>query len=186
MIDLKKKVLPNTVTVGGRAFSIYTDYRIWLRFVVEFEHWQKKGLKGTLDIKYLFKNEIPVFECKADYDGIFDFAFPKNVIPHSDSSRGEQVLFYDVDGDYIYSAFMQQYGIDLIDIKELHWHKFKALLNGIGKPTKLNEIMSYRAYTGEHVKAEDQYRKLKEAWMPPYIPTEEEIEAEKEFEDYFG
>ena len=130
--------------------------------------------------------EIPIFECKADYDGIFDFAFPKNVIPHSDSSRGEQVLFYDVDGDYIYSAFMQQYGIDLIDIKELHWHKFKALLNGIGKPTKLNEIMSYRAYTGEHVKAEDQYRKLREAWMPPYIPTEEEMEAEKEFEDYFG
>jgi len=36
MIDLTKKVLPNTVMVGGRAFRIDTDYRTWLRFLIEY------------------------------------------------------------------------------------------------------------------------------------------------------
>lgn len=187
MMDLTKKSLPNTVMVGGRDFSIYTDFRIWLRFCIEFSNWQKNGMKGALDIKYLFKNEIPVFQLPDDYNSIMEFAFPRNVVPHYEEDGGEQVLFYEIDGDYIFSAFYQQYGIDLLEVKELHWHKFKALLNGISKPTKLNEIMGYRSYTGEKNKdMDEQYRKIKEAWLPPYVPTEEELEAEKEFNEYFG
>ena len=37
MIDLTKKALPNTVTVDGTAFSIYTDFRLWMRFEIEAE-----------------------------------------------------------------------------------------------------------------------------------------------------
>ena len=47
--------------------------------------------------------------------------------------------------------------------------------------------MGYRAYTGEKVKNEAQiYRKLKDMWMPPYEETEEEKQAEEEFNSYFG
>ena len=43
------------------------------------------------------------------------------------------------------------------------------------------------AYTGEKVKNEAQiYRKLKDMWMPPYEETEEEKQAEEEFNSYFG
>lgn len=186
MMNLTKKSLPNTVRVGGRDFSIYTDYRIWLRFCIEFSNWQKSGMKNELDIKYLFKNELPTFYIPSDYDSILDFAFPKNVLPTSnDNDHGDQTLYFEYDGDYIYAAFFQQYGIDLVEVKDFHWHKFRALLNGITSPTKLYEIMGYRAYTGEKHK-EDIYMKLKDAWTPPIEPTEEDIKAEKEFEDYFG
>ena len=30
------------------------------------------------------------------------------------------------------------------------------------------------------------YRKLKDMWMPPYEETEEEKQAEEEFNSYFG
>lgn len=186
MIDLTKKSLPNTVTVGNREFSIYTDYRLWLRFSIEFEKWMKAGQRGSFDIRYLFKNELPVFRCLEDYGDILRFAFPQTVVPRSERTGGAQVLFYDTDGDYIYAAFLQQYGIDLVDVKELHWHKFKALLSGICEPTKLHEIMGYRSYTGEKVKDMDvQYRRLRDAWMPPYEETEEEKRATEEFDKFF-
>ena len=185
MIDLTKKSLPNTVVVDGRDFAIYTDFRIWLRFTMEFEGWKKQGFKGNLDIKYLFKDEIPGFCSPEDYNGIFEFAYPQNVIPKG-VGADEKVLYYEYDGDYIYSAFIGQYGIDLLDVKDFHWHKFVALLNGL-TGTKINEIMEFRSYTGEKVKDMDsQYRRLKEIWTPPEEMTEEEKEAEERFNDYFN
>lgn len=182
MIDLTKKVLPNTVMVGGRAFPIKTDFRIWIRFLIEFEKFQLNGMKGVLDISYLFTGNLPVFHCIEDYNSILMFAFPVSVLPKSASSS--KVLDYEIDADYIYSAFLETYGIDLIDIKELHWHKFKALLHGIG--TKLSDIMGYRSYTGEKIEDQEEvYRRLKDAWELPEQITEEERKEEEEFNRFF-
>ena len=49
MIDLTKKALPNTVMVGGRAYSIYTDFRVWMRFEIAVSK-LKRGEK--IDISY--------------------------------------------------------------------------------------------------------------------------------------
>lgn len=186
MINLTKKSLPDTVTVNGRDFAINTDFRIWMRFSIEFEEWQQNGYRGVLDISYLFKDELPGFTSVEDYKGILKFAFPDNIVPRQSHSSGEKILFYQYDGDYIYSAFLQQYGIDLLNIKELHWLKFNALLNGLIN-TKLTEIMEYRSYNGEKVKDMDsQYRRIKEMWMPPMEMTEEEKEEEDKFNNYFG
>lgn len=193
MINLTEKSLPNTVQVNGRDFPIYTDFRIWLKFLIEFEEWSNGGFKGVLDIRYLFKNDMPKFYSAKNHDdiweqygGILSFLNPVNVIPKSTNSSGDKVLYYQYDGDYIYSAFLQQYGIDLLEVEDLHWHKFKALMNGLTK-TKMNEIMEYRSYTGEKVKDMDsQYRRIKEIWTPPEVMSEEEKEAEDKFNDYFG
>ena len=172
--------------VGGRAFDLRTDFRVWIRFVTEFKKWKNGGAKGTLDIGYLFENSVPGFNSLEDYNGIFEFAFPHNVVPHYDNDNGEDVLFYDLDGDLIYAAFMQAYNIDLMSA-DLHWHKFLALMNGLPENTKLVTVMGYRAYTGEKMKDESQmYRRLKDAWMPPHEETEEEKRAEEEFNAYFG
>lgn len=178
MIDLTKKFLPNTIAVGGRNFAIYTDFRAWMRFVTEFERWDKKG---ELDISYLFKNDIPCFECMEDFDSIFDFAFPKNIIPKSEGNSGAIVLDFKIDSDYIYSAFLQQYGIDLLDVRDLHWHKFKALLNGISKHTMLFEIMGYRAYSGN----DKEMNKIRSYWEIPIEESDEEKQQEIEFENFF-
>lgn len=181
MIDLTQKALPNTVTVGGKAFSINTDYRVWMRFVTEFEKWDKKG---SIDISYLFPIGQPIFRAQSDYDGIFAFAYPQNVVPRGEPST-EKIYDYMIDSDYIYSAFMQQYGIDLLSV-DMHWHQFRALFNGISEETRFHEIMGYRAYTGEKIKSQDElYRKLKNAWELPVERSEEDIQAEKEFNDYF-
>ena len=56
MISLTKKGLPNVVEINGNPYSIYTDFRLWMRFEIELGR-MKKG--DYLDISYLFKNEMP-------------------------------------------------------------------------------------------------------------------------------
>ena len=183
MINLTMKSLPNTIQVQGRDFPVYTDYRIWMRFCIEFQRWKNAGCRGTLDISYLFTGELPAFCGIEDYAGIFDFAFPSCKVPNG-SGDGDQTLYYEYDGDYIYAAFMQNYGIDLLETR-LHWHKFSALLKGLSG-TMLNEIMGYRAYTGsKQEKPEPQYRKVKYAWTPIPEETVEEREAEEDLKQYF-
>lgn len=181
MIDLTSKALPDTIEVAGEAFLLNTDYRVWLRFVIEFESWDKHG---ELNIEYLFKDGLPVFWSREDYNAILEFAFPINVVPRGEEPT-EKILDYVIDSDYIYSAFMQQYHIDLLKT-DMHWHVFKALLNGISSGTKLHEIMGYRSYTGEKIKNQDElYKRLKNAWDLPVEESEEDRLKEEEFNRYF-
>ena len=54
----------------------------------------------------------------------------------SNRNSTEKVLDYNVDADYIYSAFMSQYNIDLQDIEYLHWWKFRALFDSLDENVK--------------------------------------------------
>lgn len=63
-----------------------------------------------------------------------------------DGERGERVISLDSDGELIYAAFLQSYGIDLSrDGDRLSWRKFLLLLGCIPQGTQLSEIMRIRA-----------------------------------------
>lgn len=52
---------------------------------------------------------------------------------------------YEQDAEAIYSSFMQQYHIDLINEQgSLHWDKFKALLHGLNDKTWFGQIIQIR------------------------------------------
>lgn len=178
-MDLTKKVLPNTVVVGGRAFSIYTDYRLWMRFEIEVSK-LKKG--ETIDISYLFKNDMPVYCNVAD---LYVFSRPQSLLPREVHHSSAIVIDYELDADLIYAAFLGQYGIDLIDVKELHWHKFLALLKGLNDSTVMSRVMGYRSYEKRSNDNKDPYEEMKRAWeiLPPV--SEEEQEEIEEFSKLF-
>lgn len=177
MIDLTKKALPNTILVGGRAFSINTDYRIWMRFEIELLNSNGKDL----DVSYIFRSEMPH---SVYIPELLAFSRPKDILPRD--IGGEKVVAYDFeyDSDYIYAAFMGQYGIDLLDIDNLHWHKFLALFKGLNESTRLREIMGYRCYSKSEKKDIDQYEKLRMAWAIER-ETPEEKESTDKFLSYF-
>lgn len=179
MIDLTKKALPNTVLVGGRAYSIYTDFRVWMRFEIAVSK-LKRG--ETIDISYLFKNDMPVY---CDLRELFVFSRPETVLPRQISHNNAIVLDYELDSDLIYAAFLGQYGIDLCEVKELHWHKFLALMRGLNDSTKLREVMGYRCYEKSTDKDKDVYEELRRAWeIEPPMSDEEQSELE-EFSNLF-
>lgn len=175
MIDLTSRALPNTVNVNGRPFSINTDFRLWMRFEIEVA-------RGDFPINtsYLFRSEVPKF-CRIDE--LMVFSRPKQELPRSLGDDSTIVIDYEYDADYIYAAILGQYGIDLFEVEELHWHKFLALIRGLNESTRMREIMGYRCYKKNTDKNTDQLERLRYAWEVDRSISNKEI---KEFSDLFS
>lgn len=97
------------------------------------------------------------------------------------AKQGKQIYSYEFDDDYIFSAFMQQYKIDLQEIEYLHWWKFKAMFEGLSGDTKMAEIMGYRAMDVSKIKDKEEkkrYKELQEIYSLPDMRTAEQKEAD--------
>lgn len=95
----------------------------------------------------------------------------------SKNIKSPNIYSFDYDDEYIFSAFLSQYNIDLSDIEYLHWWKFKALFASLSKENKINEIMSYRAIELSDIKDKEQrsyYKKMKDMYSIPKGKNEQE------------
>ena len=178
MMDLTKKSLPNIVKIGGRDFSIYTDFRLWMRFEIAVS---KRRYDEDIDVSYLFKNDAPEY---CNLTELFAFSRPQSELPRAISHSDAIAYDFELDADLIYSAFLGQYGIDLMEVEDLHWHKFLALFKGLNGSTRLREVMGYRCYERQSNKDRDVYEELKRAWEIIRLTPEEQAEMER-FSGYF-
>ena len=98
-----------------------------------------------------------------------------NVLPTRKTDDEDEedgpVFSFKWDGDYIYSSFMQDYGIDLIEEQgRLEWRKFNALLAGLPDNTKLAHVMEIRSWKPSDTKDKkerERYRKLQKLYALP-------------------
>lgn len=98
------------------------------------------------------------------------------------NGKKDYIYSYEYDADYIYSAFMQQYKMDLTEIEYLHWWKFRALFEGLNKDTKIVEIMGYRAMDLSKIKDKKEkkfYKNMKELYALPDMRTT--LQKEQDF-----
>lgn len=94
-------------------------------------------------------------------------------------SKQKQIYSYEFDAEYIYSAFVEQYGIDLCNIGYMHWWKFRALLISLNEDVLFSKIMGYRAMNISKIKDKEMkkyYKKMKRLYALPDMRTEEEKE----------
>ena len=97
------------------------------------------------------------------------------------NKKEKQIYSYEFDNELIYSAFKNQYNIDLEEIEYLHWWKFKAMFNGLKSDNKIVEIMGYRAMDLSKVKDKEErkrYRKLQKLYALPDMRTQEQKESD--------
>ena len=96
-----------------------------------------------------------------------------NIRKHPPSRKKIRVLDFEHDGEYIYSSFMLDYGIDLIDEQgRLPWKKFIALFQGLSENTKIREVMRIRSMdipkpTGKNGKQIQEIMDLKSYYALP-------------------
>ena len=101
--------------------------------------------------------------------------------------KQKQIYSYEFDAEYIYSAFMEQYKIDLNSIKYLHWWKFKAMFDALKNDNKIVEIMGYRAVNLSKIKDKEMrkhYKKMQKLYALPDMRSEEE--KENDFAEAFS
>ena len=183
MIDLKTKALPDTVLVDGEAFTLNTDYRLWLRFIQEYNQAVRKRETQLADVSYLFAEEVPEY---CDISILLNFANPPKQLPRPIGERHDVIAYdYDIDADLIFAGFMEQYKINLLET-DMHWYVFKALFEGLSPETEIGRVMGYRCYKKSEGRR-DIYADLQKAWRIEYPEelTEEEKKANAEFDSYF-
>lgn len=163
-----------------------SDFRISILFelLMQDKHISKKNkILQALKLYYPHLEQITDFE-KAFEDINWFYRCGKDLeILNNKSSSGnsKQIYSYEFDDEYIYSAFLQQYNIDLQDIDYLHWWKFRALFEGLSKDTKIVEIMGYRATDLSKIKDKTEkarLKKLKKIYKLPDMRTQAEKEAD--------
>lgn len=176
MLSLTKAGAPEAVKVDGAFFAIKTDFRHWIRFS---QMLKEKPSLGDFDFLYL--SEIPQ-DRAAGFNALLDFFIDKKELPKvQDESDGMRAYDYELDAGLIFSAFYELYGIDLTEAR-LHWHKFRALMDGL-HGTKFNEVIGYRLYNpNEKTDYKKAMMELKAMWELPEELTEEEQKAVDDFD----
>ena len=129
--------------------------------------------QATAIFKMIFEEHIRVIPAK-DTAPVLDLAgnpIKSKIRSKSQSEGGDRLFSLKYDAEYIYSSFLQAYGIDLIDAQNsLHWKKFNALLNGLPSDTKFAEVLKIRSYKpqkGDSKQYKESMRKLKKEYALP-------------------
>ena len=183
-------ILVDKLPTDYEGLKINTDFRSFILFELLMQDRQiEKEDKVALALG-LFYEEFPKDMRKA-FDGILWFyTRGKNIKQEKKQEKNQvnnkkrKIYSYEHDADLIYTAFLDQYRVDLNDIEYLHWFKFKAMFEGLKSDNKICEIMGYRAIDIGKIKDKEEkkkYKKLQREWALPDERTEEE--KEKDFAD---
>ena len=179
--------LPSTVDVDGVHVAINTGHRAGVKFTSVLEDnslSDEDKLSQALGIYYsdrnvlrhdttaLIKGALTFYS----YDPAEHYGRTESALRKSNSKlrKGKQLISYIKDDALIYAAFLQQYGIDLAD-DELHWHKFRALIDGLTEDTQLVKVMRYRSVKLGGVSTEERklYRDMQEFYSLEQISDAE-------------
>lgn len=168
---------PTTVSIAGAEVPINWDFRVSIRFeeMMAGELPDEEKIGKALELYY---PQVPAAIDQAVDQLLWFYAAGKDSEPgKSGSGSGGPIYSFDYDDEYIYSAFLDQYGIDLQDVPSLHWWKFKAMFQGLKSDNRIVEIMGYRSMEISPQMSKEQkqfYRKMKKQFVIPLPQSERE------------
>ena len=180
-------VLPEYVEIDGIEYKINTDFRIGIMFELLIQDNTLTDMEKVEIALNLYYPEIPhdpiqalekilwFYRCGKEYDA-------ESPQEGTEGTTQQQAIYsFEHDAEYIYAAFLDQYGIDLQDIEHLHWWKFRALFKGLKEDNLIVKIMGYRAIKIDDSMTDSEkkfYRRMKKIYALPDNRTQEEKERD--------
>lgn len=154
--------LPDTVTIEGQQYPIYTDFRRWIKCGILLEKIDNPVVLSAKLLSLCYPALPPSFE--GAMKGLISFYVGNEEKDMKrDGSNSKRIYSFETDGDLIYAAFYSQYGIDL-STATLHWYQFRALFQGLDANSKFAEVMDAREINLSKISDPSRkayYRKLK-------------------------
>lgn len=174
--------LPRSVWVDGEEFEIVADFRTSILFELLMQDDDVEDTEKTVKALRLYYPVIPG-NLEAAVDAMLWFyGCGREKGGKKSEAKGkkshERIYSFDYDDDYIFAAFLSQYGIDLQDIEYLHWWKFRALFNSLTDDNQIVKIMQYRSMDISPDLPKEQakfYKRMKRL----YVLTKSQSETEK-------
>lgn len=175
LIDL----VPTSVNIGNKKYDINSDFRISILFELLMQDNSMEDKDKMLMALKLYYPVIPKNLDEAIEQMLWFYRCGKDVRKSKGKGKGKsatQIYSFDYDDDYIYAAFMDQYGIDLQDIEYLHWWKFKAMFKSLKEDNEIVKIMGYRSMDLSKIKDKEQkayYKRMKDLYEIPISKDED-------------
>lgn len=161
---------PTAVRVNGEVYDVNADFRVGLKIMEAFESPKlARHEKQYVMIALLFPKRPPdFFAASAAAIKFLDCGRQK-----TNSSTG-RVFSFTKDADFIYSAFLQTYGVDL-QTASLHWWAFTRMFADLSPDTTFERIVSLRVKQQRGLLSKEEQR----VWMEAH----EVLELEQEHPD---
>lgn len=181
LLDNINKIVEDRIKI-----NFDTNFRIGVAFEIMMQNPKYSMQAKTYQALKLFYPEMnKIKDTKKAIDDIIWFyscgKSEEKTSQKNKKSKNKQIYSYEFDNDLIYSAFKNQYNVDLEEIEYLHWWKFRAMFNGLKSDNRIVEIMGYRAMDLSKIKDKDMkkhYKQLQEEHKLPDMRSEEEKEED--------
>ncbi|ACA54450.1 hypothetical protein FDC45_15565 [Clostridium botulinum] len=175
LIDL----VPNTIEIEGKNYNINSDFRTSILFELLMQDNSISEEDKLIQALQLYYPVIPPNINLAVDKMLWFYRCGKDITPSKGTGKGKstQIYLFNFDDDYIYSAFLDQYGIDLQDIEYLHWWKFKAMFKALKEDNEIVKIMGYRSMDLSKIKDKEEknyYRRMQELYKIPIAKDEKD------------
>lgn len=175
LIDL----LPTTVTIDNKEYEINSNFRQSILFELLMQDNSLSDEDKIIQALELYYPICPKNINEAVDNMLWFYRCGKDEYISKGTGKGKSIQIYSFehDDDYIYSAFLDQYGVDLQDAEYLHWWKFKAMFKALKEDNEIVKIMGYRAMDLSKIKDKEEkayYRKMKELYKIPINKNEED------------
>lgn len=151
---------PDTITVDGVEYPVNTDFREWVRFQGILLADGTNEAKAGKVLELMADMNLP--QTKEALDSMLQFYTGASTENQTGSGGNVQAYDFEKDSEYIFSAFLDSYGIDLTT-ERLHWWRFKALFKSLPEDCQMCKIMMYRTIDLKKVPKEQRkfYREMK-------------------------
>jgi len=174
LIDL----VPTSVTIENQDYKINSDFRTSILFELlmqDNEISEEDKIIYSLELYYPI---LPKNINEAVDKMLWFYRCGKDITPSKGTGKGKstQIYSFNFDDDYIYSAFLDQYGVDLQDI-DLHWWKFKSMFKALKEDNEIVKIMGYRSMDLSKIKDKEEknyYRRMQELYKIPIAKDEKD------------
>lgn len=183
LIDL----LPDKVNIEGEDYEINSDFGTSILFELLMQDNELTDEDKIIQALELYYPIMPKNINEAVEKVLWFYRCGKSETETKNKGivKITQVYSYEYDDDYIYSSFLDQYGVDLQDIEYLHWWKFKAMFKALKEDNEIVKIMGYRAMDLGKIKDKEQkayYKKMKDLYKIPTNISKDENEKLDEIE----
>lgn len=173
--------LVTSFTYEGKEYQINLAFDIVLDvFDIRADKFLRDYEKAEISLALLISEDIEGEEAVRLLNHIFEsfitsddkrpieYDLKGNPMPIIEDEEQELTLSIGQDAGYIYASFRQAYNINLYNEHgRLHWHEFKALLNGLPSETILQRVMQIRAWKptkGDSVEYRESMKKLQKIY----------------------
>lgn len=177
--------LPKTVWIGDIEYPICTDFRVSIAFeqlMLDVGISENDKMMQALTL-YFGKETIPI-DINTALEALIAFyrcdpVFDMQATTENNGQQERRVYDFERDFEYIYAAFLDQYHIDLYEMRYLHWWKFKALFKSLKEDTQMMKIIGYRCAKVEKGMSSEQkseIHRLHRVWDLPISQVDQDQE----------